>query len=420
MKYFCSSILVLFLINACSKSVQKANESIQRNQIENQEPYLILISLDGYRWDYTERFNPPNISKFIQEGVQAESLIPCFPTKTFPNHYSIATGMYPDKHGLVDNNFYSPEKAAYYKTRDREKVENGKWYGGTPIWVHAENNGLISACYFFVGSEADIQGIRPTYYFNYDGSVSNEKRVTQALDWLKLPLSERPRMITLYFSDMDDAGHRFGPNNDEELQKKLFALDMTLGKLFDGVKATGLNVNIIIVSDHGMLEVPIEHFMPIEQLEDEDQYQIVSNGAIAHVYVNQESDLDKIYRKLKNQENHFEVYKTVNAKGFDQPPTNPNWGDIQIIPDKGWYFTYQRSLSFMKNSGVKIKGEHGYSPESKELHGIFYAKGTAINKAQTIPSIKNIHIFPLMCHILGLDVPKNIDGTLEQIGGVLK
>ena len=237
------------------------------------EPYLILISLDGYRYDYTQRFKPKNLTQFIEEGTAAEALIPSFPTKTFPNHYTIATGMLPENHGLVDNSFYEPEKDQVYSMGNRSIVEDGYWYAGTPIWVLAEQNGIKAASYFFVGSEAPVKGVRPSYYYPFDGSVPNLTRISKVFEWLQLPSEERPRLITLYFSDMDEVGHRYGPDNDEKLQDRLDRLDHELGALFEGLKSFDLDINIIIVSDHGMTNVPKENIWNLDQYHRRNQCQ---------------------------------------------------------------------------------------------------------------------------------------------------
>ncbi len=398
-------------------------ETAQRAKVKPPDSdYVLLISLDGFRWDYVERFQPPNLLKFIEGGVQAQALWPSYPSKTFPNHYTIATGMYPNSHGLVDNSFYDKEKGEEYRINKRELVEDGSWYGGTPIWVLAGKAGMRTASFFFVGSEANIQGMRPNEYFRYDGSISHEQRVRQVLDWLALPEAERPRLITLYFSDMDDVGHRHGPNADEQLREKLASLDQSLGQLFEGIQKTGLPINILIVSDHGMAAIRAENLLPIESVEDDEQYRTVNNGALAHIHLHREADEESVFQKLKSAENHYRIYRTAEAPGFETPPTNHRWGDFLVVPDSGYYFANARIIGLRKMSTSKEFGEHGFSPNNRDMHGIFYANGPAFPKGKIVPGFKNIHIYPLMCRLLQLDIPSDIDGEAEfwETWGILK
>jgi predicted AlkP superfamily pyrophosphatase or phosphodiesterase len=384
------------------------------------KPYLILVSLDGFRWDYVAKYKPPHLSHFIKNGVKAASLIPSFPSKTFPNHYTIATGMYPDNNGIVGNTFYSYKKKAFYSIGKRQTVEDGSFYGGTPIWAQAAKAGMVTASYFFVGSEAAIQGLRPTYYYRYDGSIKNKDRVAQALKWLALPPAKRPHLITMYFSDMDDAGHKFSPSNDAKIKAKLWALDKNLGTLFDGAIASGLPVNIIVVSDHGMTTLPVTNFMAYETLKNDSLYTTINNGAIVNIHPKKGVNIDTIIRYLKAKENHFKVYKTANTPGFEYTPQNKDWGAIQVIPDYQYYFLSARRLSKIKKSGKTVLGEHGFDPINKDMHAIFYANGPAFKTDFEVPSVKNIHIYPLMCKILGIAIPNNIDGKLSQLETVLK
>ena len=414
-------ILSIIALSSCKSGKNLIGSTPTINSKASLEkPYLILISLDGFRWDYIEKYNPPYLSNFIKNGVKAESLIPSYPSKTFPNHYTIATGLYPDKHGIIGNSFYSYKKNLTYKIGNREMVEDGSFYGGTPIWVLADKASMVSASYFFVGSEANIQGIKPTYYYSYDASVKNDVRITQALDWLDLPLKNRPHLITMYFSDMDDVGHRFGPNKEEEIKKTLFNLDENLGNLFKGVDATGLPINIIIVSDHGMTTLSTSNYIPIEDIENDSLYATIDNGAIVNIHPKNNMQTDSIIQYLKQKENNFKVYKTKNTLGFEYNPKNKDWGAIQIIPDFGYYFSKRQSIESRKKNAITTVGVHGYDPKYKDMHGIFYANGSAFKKGYVIPSVKNIHIYPLMCKILGLDIPNNIDGNLNQLESVLK
>ncbi|WKD85879.1 Alkaline phosphatase PhoV [Polaribacter huanghezhanensis] len=418
---FLVAISCLLFFSCQSKQVISVNGvTVINSKAAQEKPYLILISLDGFRWDYVDRFKPLYLSSFIANGVKAASIIPSFPSKTFPNHYTIATGMYPDKNGIVGNSFYSSDKKEVYSIGNRKLVQEGRFYKGTPIWIAANNAQMVTASYFFVGTEANIQGIKPTYYKDYDGGVKNETRVNQAIDWLQLPAEKRPHLITMYFSDMDDAGHDNGPNNDEKLKQKLFALDVNLGSLFDKVKKTGLPVNIIIVSDHGMAEVKASNYISVDQLKDDTRYLTVDNGAIVYIYPKDDSDEETIYQDLKKKENHFKVYKTADTPGFEYTPTNKDWGTIQVVPDVGYYFARDKKIAAISKYPDKVFGVHGYLPSFKDMHGIFYANGPAFKKGYEIPSVKNIHVYPLMSKILSLEVPATVDGRLDSIKNVLK
>jgi predicted AlkP superfamily pyrophosphatase or phosphodiesterase len=419
----CRFILTLGLITlaSCKPSSNLTESTLTVNSKASLEKsYVLLISLDGFRWDYLEKHQPPHLINFISNGVKAQSLIPSFPSKTFPNHYTIATGMYPDKNGIVGNSFYSNKKKVTYTIGNREMVEDGTFYNGSPIWVQAQKSKMVSASYFFVGSEAAIQGMRPTYYKVYDGNIKNETRVDQVLDWLALPEKERPHLITLYFSDMDDIGHKYGPDSDAEIKKALFELDETLGALYQGIQASGLPINIIIVSDHGMITVATSNLIPTESIENDRLFLTIDNGAIINIHPKKGVEIDSVYNYLKHKEAHFKVYTTASTPGFEYTPKNRDWGTFQILPDPGYYFTSKRRIASLNAKNISQIGVHGYDTALKDMHGIFYANGPAFKNDYTFPSLKNIHIYPLICKILEFPIPDTIDGELNQIEGVLK
>ncbi|MDE3740200.1 ectonucleotide pyrophosphatase/phosphodiesterase [Maribacter polysaccharolyticus] len=414
-------LLVTLNFSACKSGYKVTEPTVTQNsEISLQKPYVILVSLDGFRWDYVDKYKPPYLTEFIRNGVQAESLIPSFPSKTFPNHYTIATGIYPDKHGIIANTFYSYKKGVTYKTGNREMVEDGTFYGGTPLWVLAEKSDMVSASYFFVGSEADVKGVHPTYYHKYDGKIENEVRVSETLKWLQLPENERPHMITLYFSDMDDTGHKFSPDNEERIKKALFALDENLGTLFKGVAATGLPANIIVVSDHGMATLPTTHMIPVEEIKNDGLFTVINSGAILNIHPKETTTTEAVLDYLKQKEDHFKVYRTADTPGFEYQPKNKDWGSIQIIPDFGYYFSSKKGIESLEKRSVSRVGVHGYDPIYKDMHGIFYANGPSFKKGYVAPAVKNIHIYPLICEILGLDIPTDIDGDLNVLKSVLK
>ncbi|MEE3196351.1 MAG: ectonucleotide pyrophosphatase/phosphodiesterase, partial [Candidatus Neomarinimicrobiota bacterium] len=174
--------------------------------------YVLLVSMDGFRSDYLEIADTPNFDKMSKNGVKAEGLKPVFISKTFPNHYSIATGMYAESHGLIANSFFASDINKYYSIRDRESVENGDFYGGEPIWVTAERQGMNTASYFWVGTEASIAGVHPSIWKRYDQKVPFDDRIDSVMTWFSLPMSNRPRLVMLYFHEPDWTGHKYGPS----------------------------------------------------------------------------------------------------------------------------------------------------------------------------------------------------------------
>jgi predicted AlkP superfamily pyrophosphatase or phosphodiesterase len=326
--------------------------------------------------------------------------------------------MTPERHNLVDNSYFDPEKGEMYTMSKRQLVGDGSWYGGTPIWVQAEKEGMVSASFFFVGSEADIQGIRPTYWYSYDGGIPEMRRVQQALDWLRLPAQVRPHLITMYFSNMDDAGHSYGPNNDAKLREALMRLDTALGKLFNEVDSLGLPIHFIIVSDHGMAEVGPDQFLPIDPLRNDSLYITVNNGALAHFYLRPQAHPDSVFQYLQSQAVHARIYKTQDFPHYRANIDNPRLGDFIALPDFPYYYTDLRSMRFLRRGGAK--GEHGFDPAITDLHGIFYAQGPLLKAGLTLPRFQNVHIYPLICQLLGLSVPSGIDGRPEVLAPALR
>lgn len=412
MRSICRLLIAFFLTLSVSFAQEKSDNIV------------ILISLDGFRYDYVERFQPENLSRFIRSGTAAKGLIPSFPSKTFPNHYTIATGMKPEHHGVVDNTFYNPEKDQVYSIGNREVVTDGSWYGGTPLWVLAEQNGMKAASYFFVGSEAAIQGVRPSYYYDYDGNVPNLTRVAKVFNWLQLPDDKRPQMITLYFSDMDNVGHAYGPSNDKEIKQRLDRLDRELGALFEGLKSFDMPIHVILVSDHGMVDVPRSQLINLEPLVEGLDARVVNSGALTHLHLQDPSEKEKYQKLIESRGEHIHVIDIEDRAYYEDLSLHRDlMGDLLIIPDLGYYLTDSRGLFRYQNRAASMKtevfGEHGFSPDYQEMQGIFYAAGPGIKSGEVIEPFSNIHIFPLICELLGLPIPENIDGKLEVLEPIL-
>jgi predicted AlkP superfamily pyrophosphatase or phosphodiesterase len=393
------------------------------NAPAQQRPYVILVSFDGFRHDYVQKFNAPNFKAFIAEGAQAEALIPAFPSKTFPNHYTLVTGLTPGNHGLVDNTFYDRKRNSRYTMRDRAKVEDAYYYGGVSLWQLARQHGVKSASYFWVGSELNDESRRPDYYYLFNDTVPPQKKVDHVIAWLKLPERERPHLITLYFSSPDHEGHDFGPNAPQTKDAVLRA-DSILGWLMKGVQSTQLPINVILVSDHGMYEMTLQAETSIfrdELINPKDKSVRYANGGThLHLYFTSIKKRDSTYAVLKKGEGNYTVYKKEEfpARWSYQ---HERAGDILVEAKPGYYIRDGLRDQFLKNASIGAKrGVHGYDPAATtDMYGIFYAQGPNIKQGVKLAPFQNIHVYPLIVKILGLPLPP-VDGKESVLNGIYR
>jgi predicted AlkP superfamily pyrophosphatase or phosphodiesterase len=388
--------------------------------IKDLKPTVILISLDGFRYDYVDKYEAPMISKLAKEGVRAKWLIPSFPTKTFPNHYTVVTGLYPANHGLVENNVF--DFGTVFTMSKREEVENPRWWGGEPIWVTAETQGQIAASFFWVGSEAKIKGRQPTYWNRYDGKIPNEVRVDTVLGWLDLPRDKRPTMITLYFSDPDDAGHAAGPDSDE-VRKAVKKVDGDIARLVDGLKMRKIDrkTNIIITSDHGMASVKAGSLVYMYRVLKSEwmERDPITTGEIWQIFPKPEKT-DEMMNALATLEN------TTCWRKADIPDRFNYKHGARVAPvicsaKLGWAMSSNKRPPAATEPPPhgRVRGAHGYDNKYQEMQATFIAHGRAFKKKKTVEPFENIHIYELMCKILGLKAAPN-DGDLKRVKTMLK
>ncbi|NOZ61408.1 MAG: alkaline phosphatase family protein [Calditrichaeota bacterium] len=383
-----------------------------------QKPYLILISFDGFRWDYVQRKITPNLNFMAKNGVAALSLEPVFPSKTFPNHLSIVTGMYPTHHGIIRNDFLDPFSRQRYKVGDTKSVRNAYWYQGEAFWETAERQGIISASYFWPGSELTLEYRRPTFFEFYDGKRSYEERVNGVIRWLQLPEKQRPHFITLYFEATDNQGHRHGPDSPE-VNEAIQKLDKTLGLLFERLKEIDLfdKTNIIVVSDHGMTATPGDQIINVNNLVKNCKFKSQGTGPLMMIDADDEN-INQIYDQLASQENHFQVFRREQMPEYFHFSRHPFISPIILVAEPGWTLV-NRTL---EKIGYRLlsKGNHGYDNHFLDMHGIFFAMGPAFKKNYRTGTLRNIDIYPLLCKIFNIFPRENIDGKLERIEFILK
>lgn len=381
-------------------------------------PYVILISFDGFRNDYSKLYNPPNFQSLARNGTEAAGLIPSFPSKTFPNHYTLVTGLYPGNHGLVDNTFYDPDRNEYYSMKTRDRVRDPYYYSGTPLWKLAKNNKVRSASFFWVGSELPQEDLRPDYFYPYDESIADTLRVNQVIKWLNLPASERPHFITLYFSSPDHESHLHGPES-AEARTAVANADRLLGRLMEGIKSSKLPVNVIVVSDHGMLAMKEEPatYIFLDEIMDINNKQVkyAVGGTQTHLYVSNDHQRDSLYNALKGKSKKYSVRKQ------EEFPSSWHYnalrsGDLLITANPGYYMIERnRSKYEATRKRGSTFGAHGYDPgQVPQMQGIFIANGPQIKSGMKISAFENVHVYPLIAKILNLPLPQ-IDGRVEVL-----
>ena len=395
----------------------------QVKPVKDLKPTVILISLDGFHPDYLKKYDPPNLNKLAKEGVRAEWLIPSFPTKTFPNHYTIATGLYPDNHGIVENNIFDTETKTVFGLDKREELRNPKWWGGEPIWVTAEKQGQIAASFFFPGTETPIQGVRPTFWKEYEHDLPNEQRVDTVLSWLDLPKEKRPTVFTMYFADVDDAGHASSPDS-EATRAAVLKVDANVGRLMDGLRARKIDkkVNLIIVSDHGMQPyLPRDGIILDEMFDADSAERIFWVGEFTQIFP-KEGKVDEIYNAIKAKlPPTAEVYRRGEFPARFKFGKNKRIAPIVVIPKAGAIISNRKRYKEMEERGTldKMRGGHGYDNQLESMRALFIAHGKAFKRGKVVEPFENVHIYNLMARILGLKPAKN-DGNFEVVKDILK
>ncbi len=408
-------LLLLFvsaaLLAGCSGSRSTSSENPEL------PPTVLLISFDGFRWDYPQRYETPHLDRLAEEGLRAERLVPVFPTKTFPNHYTLVTGLYPENHGIVGNTMYDPVMDAWFSLGNQEAVTDARWWGGEPLWVTAEEQGQIAATYFWPGSEAPIDGVRPTYWTPYDGSVPGEARVEQVLAWLSLPPAERPTLLTLYFSRVDSEGHEHGPEAPE-VARAVREVDALLGQLLDGLAARGLTkeVNLIVVSDHGMTATSPERVILLDEYVDPGDVRVITYSPVLMLYP-EEGKADSVFAALRGAHPHMAVYRKEDVPERLHYSAHRRIPPIIGIADAGWSISTSGYLE--ENPGRFAGGAHGYAPQAASMHGIFYARGPAFPEDVTIGRFHSVDLYALITEILDLEPAPN-DGDPQAAHRLLR
>lgn len=402
-KYIFAGLLIASLVaclGANSGGESRPPSASQTIDLATPKPLTLLVSLDGFKPEYLHPERTPHLLSLAQSGASAEGLQPVFPSYTFPNHYSIVTGLYPDHHGIVNNAMKDPAIAEPFRLSSRSAVSHPAWWeDATPIWVSARQQGLKSSTVFWPGSEAKIHGLQPHDWLQYDKNMLAPARVAQLLEWLNRSNALRADFATLYFEDVDTMGHRFGPNSPE-VRHAVAQVDHAIGALLQGLEQLHLRAltTLIIVSDHGMAEVPIEQRINLKNiLLPFPKVSIEWQGPLAAMNLNQ-TDPQEVLRRL-NKHPQMQCWPKAEI------PKKYHFGRHRRIPD----IVCLANLGYTMLNGspiFHIPGQHGYDPEYRDMQGIFIASGYRVKKAK-LETFENIEIYPLLCRLLNIQPEKH-------------
>jgi predicted AlkP superfamily pyrophosphatase or phosphodiesterase len=367
-------------------------------------PILILVSLDGFRAVDVDRLPVPNLRALAARGVRAKALIPSFPLLTFPNHYTLVTGLYPAHHGIVGNNISDPSFPERF-TMSAKTAADPRWWGGEPIWVTAIRQGRRAATMFWPGSEVAIGGVRPTFAVPYDKKMPNPDRVAQVLTWLALPENQRPSFLTLYFEEIDTASHDYGLESPE-IMAAAEHIDVALGQLVAGLQRLGLDdrTTVVVVSDHGMAPLSRDRVIFLDDDIDVTTVDTVESSALLELWP-KDGDVERVYRLLHGKHPELAIYRREETPEWLHYRGNPRIPSIVGIPDEGWAVTTHARFDRKLDPAT-----HGWDSSHPELRALFVAAGPAVRSGVVVEPFENIHVYDFLCAVLKLTPAPN-DGN---------
>jgi len=387
-------------------------------QSRPEAPLTILVSFDGWRWDYDTKAPAPALRALMARGVRAEGLIPAYPSKTVPNHYSMVTGLYPGHHGMIANVIRDPGTGRVFRRTDRAEVTNPMWWGGEPIWNTAQRQGLIAATMFWPGSEAPVGGMLPRYWREFDAAVPQAARVDQVLAWLDKPAGERPSLVTLYLDEVDIMGHWYGPDSSQ-VKDAIMHNDAQLGRLVEGLTARGLlnRTNLLVVSDHGMASTTQRETIFVDDYVSLDDVEIADINPTLGV-IPKPGRLDAVYGSLSHAHPRLSMYRAAETPESWHLRGQPRVPPITGVADEGWVVLRRADFAeYWKRSPTG--GQHGYDPEVRTMRGVFVAAGPAFKVGATVPAMENVNVYRTVALTLGIE-PRETDADPAAVAALMR
>lgn len=405
-RYLALAALTSLALTGCASTPSPADEPAS----------VLLVSIDSFRADYLDRGVTPTLARLAREGARARWMNPSYPSLTFPNHYTLVTGLRPDHHGIVHNTMRDPVLGEFRNSNEKA-VREPRWWGGEPLWVTAEKSGLRTATLFWPGSEAPINGTSPSDWIKYDDAMPMTQRVDQVVGWLARPARERPRLTTLYFGALDHTAHDFGPDSPQT-DATLAEIDANIGRLLQELSARNLRdrVNLVIVSDHGMAPVPYSHSLNVDTLIDASEAKYVSVGEVIG-FVPQPGREASAEAKLLGRHEHHQCWRKNELPARWQYGTHPRVPPIVCQMDVGWEAILPRKLAERRPGTTQ--GSHGYDPADPTMRALFIANGPAFRRGVELAPFDNVDVYPLLAKLVGV-APRPNDGDIAPLLPALK
>lgn len=398
---------------AAARARSIAQRTSSSNSAEAQERhYLVLVSLDGFRWDYPEQDGAAHLLALGKAGAWApEGMLPSYPALGAPNRFSIVTGLYPGHHGLVADSFYDPERGQRFSLDNAKQADDGSWYGGVPLWSLAESQGMRAAVIGWPGSQAAIAGFRPSE--SVAQGADERTCLKRISEWLRLPAAARPHLIAVEISGPAAAARRYGPDA-AETKAAVRRADGFIGRLDADLKAIGLPVNLVVVSDRGMAKTE-GGWITLDQFASLAGFETV--GSL--LYSPAEQARERIYRQLNHVSSLFIVYRRKDLPPDFHANLNPRMGD-PVMMATGAYAIRPHGSTAAQADAPPPAGADGLDPQAQsEMKAIFFAAGPDIVPGKTVAPFENVNLYPWIAHILGLKAPKS-DGSLNILSGTLR
>ena len=376
------------------------------------DTYSVIISLDGLRWDYLDTYDVPFMDLLARQGVKAV-MQPSFPSKTFPNHYTLATGLTPDHHGIIANTFWDRDRGVEFSLSNKVTRSDGRYYGGDPVWLTAKRQGVMTATVFWVGSDVAVKGEYPTYWHDYQTEkIDFQGRADEIIRLLSLPENKRPHLVMAYFEEPDHSGHEYGPLH-HMTRHALEDLDRLLSRLWARIQLLPIadKVNLIITGDHGMASMDPKRFVDIDNVLPKRWYDRFCNDYPTLIYASEPQYIDSICDALQRVD-HIRAWKKADLPAYLGYGTNRNMGDVVVLPDVGWLFADKPSMT--------QHGSHGFDHLAADMQVGFRAIGPDFKVGyERKDRFRNVCIYPLLCYLLGI-TPSPNDGSLDEVRDMLR